>query len=193
MASSIIEKFQTMDYGPALEDTAEVTRWLDAHHRTFGHYIDGAFTTPASQTFTTTNPATGEPLATIAAGTAADVDAAVAAATNTLPAWQALTGHQRARYLYALARQVQKHSRRLAVLENDVLGVQFADAGVDAERRCRSRVRLCRRFGGAVRSRHLLRMDAGPPLKRFHADWNRVLIVMAAPVPAILVADTRTA
>ena len=30
----------------------------------------------------------------------------------------ALTGHQRARYLYAFARQVQKHSRRLAVLES---------------------------------------------------------------------------
>ena len=42
---------------------------------------------------------------------------AVKAARAALPAWQALTGHQRARYLYALARQVQKHSRRLAVLE----------------------------------------------------------------------------
>ncbi len=31
--------------------------------------------------------------------------------------WQALTPHARARYLYALARLVQKHSRRLAVLE----------------------------------------------------------------------------
>ena len=116
MSTSIIEKFQTMDYGPAPEDASEVTRWLDAHHRTFGHYIDDAFTTP-TDTFTTTNPATGEPLATIATGTAAAVDRAVAAATKALPAWQALTGHQRARYLYALARQVQKHSRRLAVLE----------------------------------------------------------------------------
>ena len=33
------------------------------------------------------------------------------------PAWQALPGHARARYLYALARQVQKHCRLLAVLE----------------------------------------------------------------------------
>jgi aldehyde dehydrogenase (NAD+) len=53
----------------------------------------------------------------VATASAADVDAAVAAARAALPAWQALTGHQRARYLYALARQVQKHSRRLAVLE----------------------------------------------------------------------------
>ena len=117
MSTSIIEKFQNMDYGPAPEDASEVTSWLDAHHRTFGHYIDGAFTPSSSQTFATHNPATGELLATIATGTAADVDAAVAAATKALPAWQALTGHQRARYLYALARQVQKHARRLAVLE----------------------------------------------------------------------------
>ena len=39
------------------------------------------------------------------------------AARTRLPKWQALTPHVRARYLYALARPVQKHSRRLAVLE----------------------------------------------------------------------------
>ncbi len=45
------------------------------------------------------------------------MDAAVKAARAALPKWQALTAHARARYLYALARQVQKHSRLLAVLE----------------------------------------------------------------------------
>ncbi len=68
--------------------------------------------------FETKNPATGEVLATIAQADAADVDRAVKAARAALPGWQALTGHQRARYLYAFARQVQKHSRRLAVLES---------------------------------------------------------------------------
>src|SRR5258708_6279726 len=38
-------------------------------------------------------------------------------AGKALPGWQKLTPHARARFLYALARQVQKHSRRLAVLE----------------------------------------------------------------------------
>ncbi|HKF24765.1 MAG TPA: aldehyde dehydrogenase family protein, partial [Candidatus Acidoferrum sp.] len=38
-------------------------------------------------------------------------------ARAALRGWQKLSGHQRARFLYALARQVQKHSRRLAVLE----------------------------------------------------------------------------
>src|SRR5881392_3620350 len=47
-------------------------------------------------------------------GTKADVDAAVAAARAALPGWQALDGHARARYLYALARGIQKHSRLFA-------------------------------------------------------------------------------
>ncbi len=48
---------------------------------------------------------------------AADIDAAVRAARAASPKWRALTPHARARYLYALARLVQKHSRLLAVLE----------------------------------------------------------------------------
>jgi aldehyde dehydrogenase (NAD+) len=117
MASSVLEKFESMDYGPAPEDASEVTKWLDAHGRRFGQYIDGAWTAGGAESFETRNPATGEVLATVASASAGDVDAAVKAARTALPAWQALSGHQRARYLYALARQVQKHSRLLAVLE----------------------------------------------------------------------------
>ena len=124
MSSSIVEKFESMEYGPAPEDASEVTRWLDAHKRAFGHYIDGAWTPAGSQpkgagfeAFAVKNPATGEVLATIDSAGAEEVDRAVKAARAALHGWQALTGHQRARYLYALARQVQKHARRLAVLE----------------------------------------------------------------------------
>ncbi len=117
MASSIVEKFYSMEYGPAPEDASEVTKWLDAHKRSFGHYIDGAWTKVGSASFETRNPATGEVIAKIATADAGDVDRAVKAARAALPGWQALTGHQRARYLYAFARQVQKHSRKLAVLE----------------------------------------------------------------------------
>jgi len=67
--------------------------------------------------FRPVDPSTGAPLASVAQGSAADIDAAVKVARDALPKWQALTPHARARYLYALARQVQKHSRRLAILE----------------------------------------------------------------------------
>ncbi len=121
MASSIVEKFESMEYGPALEDAGEVTRWLEARGRRFGSYVDGAWTAAGSaakgETFAVKNPATGELLATVESAGAEEVDRAVKAARAALPGWQALSGHQRARYLYALARQVQKHARRLAVLE----------------------------------------------------------------------------
>src|SRR5258705_8796721 len=115
---SIAEKFVAMEYGPAPEDPKEVLTWLDLHNRRFGHFIDGAWRQPAEAGyFETADPSTGEKLATVAQGSPADVDAAVRAASLALPKWQAFTPHARARYLYALARTVQKHSRRLDVLE----------------------------------------------------------------------------
>src|SRR5438094_708991 len=115
---SIVEKFMTMEYGPAPEDPREAVAWLDLHERRFGHFINGNWQAPAAGTyFETADPSTGEKLATVAEGSMEDVDRAVKAARAALPAWQALTPHARARYLYALARQVQKHSRWLAVLE----------------------------------------------------------------------------
>ncbi len=115
---SIAEKFVAMEYGSAPEDPKEVLSWLDHHSRRFGHFIDGAWRQPVEGgNFDTADPSTGEKLAAVAQGSAPDVDAAVRAARAALPRWQTLTPHARARYLYALARTVQKHSRRLAVLE----------------------------------------------------------------------------
>ena len=115
---SIVEKFMTMEYGPAPEDPREALAWLDRHGRRFGHFINGVWQAPAGGTyFDTTDPSTGEKLADVAQGSAADIASAVKSARAALPAWQSLTNHARARYLYALARQVQKHSRWLAVLE----------------------------------------------------------------------------
>jgi aldehyde dehydrogenase (NAD+) len=115
---SIAEKFVTMEYGPAPEDAKEVLAWLDHHKRRLSHFINGAWVAPSTgKYFDTTDPSTGEKLASVAEGSAADIDAAVKAAHAAFPGWQSLTPHARARYLYALARQVQKHSRRLAVLE----------------------------------------------------------------------------
>src|SRR5882757_11130331 len=114
---SIAEKFVAMEYGPAPEDPKEVLTWLDQHSLRFGHFIDGAWRQPEGGYFDTADPSTSEKLASVAQGSAADIDSAVKAASAALPKWQAITPHARARYLYALARTVQKHSRRLAVLE----------------------------------------------------------------------------
>ena len=110
--------FRTMDYGPAPEGAAEVEAWLDGHGRQFKHYIDGAWLAPSGgKTLETRNPATGALLGTLAAAGAAEVDRAVNAARTAQPAWAELGGHGRARYLYALARAVQRHARLFAVLE----------------------------------------------------------------------------
>jgi len=115
---SIAEKFVTMEYGPAPEDPKEAQAWLDRHGHRFVHFINGEWQAPtAGEYFETLDPSNGEKLASVAQGSPADIDAAVRAARAAFPKWRALTPHVRARYLYALARLVQKHSRLLAVLE----------------------------------------------------------------------------
>lgn len=115
--NKIRDILNTMEYGLAPEDDKDVRAWLKSHKAGFGHFIGGAFTQAKGKTFTVTNPANGEKLADVAVAGAADVDKAVAEATKALKKWQALSGNQRARHLYAVARHVQKHARFLAVLE----------------------------------------------------------------------------
>ncbi len=113
---TIKEIFDRMDYGPAPEGNAEVKAWLAKHKSSFGHFIDGGFAKPGTG-FATKNPANGDTLAMVTQGTAKDIEAAVKAARRAQPKWARLPGHARAKYLYALARLIQKHSRLLAVLE----------------------------------------------------------------------------
>ncbi len=115
---SIAEKFVSMEYGPAPEESKEAIAWLGRHGHRLQHFIGGEWRSPAAgEYFDTIDPSNGEKLASIAQGSAADVDAAVKAARAASPGWRALTPHVRARYLYAIARLIQKHSRLLAVLE----------------------------------------------------------------------------
>ncbi|MDA9430641.1 aldehyde dehydrogenase family protein [Bradyrhizobium sp. CCBAU 51627] len=115
---SVAHYYETMEYGPAPEADGEARAWLKRHDATFGHFISGKFVSPASgRHLATIEPATGKPLAKIAQGIAADVDAAVAAARSAQAPWAKLGGHGRARHLYALARMLQRHARLFAVLE----------------------------------------------------------------------------
>ena len=107
-----------MDYGPAPESAAPAYAWIAQHHGVFGLFIAGEWrASAAGESFETFDPATGSVLAAVAQAGAADVDAAVMAASDAQAGWWDLGAHGRARYLYALARQVQKHARLLAVLE----------------------------------------------------------------------------
>ena len=115
---SVAHYYETMEYGPAPEADGEARAWLKRHDALFGHFIGGKFAAPeAAKQLTTIEPATGKPLARIAQGSAADVEAAVSAARAAQPLWVKLGGHGRARHLYALARMLQRHARLFAVLE----------------------------------------------------------------------------
>ena len=114
---SVKEIFTSLDYGPAPESSEMAKEWLASHEHSFTHFVDGKFVKTAAETFETLNPATTETLAVIAQGSAEDVDKAVKAAIKAQADWAALSGFERSRYLYAIARHVQKHARLLAVLE----------------------------------------------------------------------------
>jgi len=117
--SRTAELFETLEYGPAPENATPVLDWVESKQRTMALFIDGGWRKPASAAyFETVNPATGRTLARVAQAGPADIDAAVAAARAALPAWIALGGHGRARFLHAIARHVQKHARFFAVLES---------------------------------------------------------------------------
>src|SRR3990172_1485738 len=118
MATTLPGIFESMEYGPAPASDKRALAWIAEYGASFGHHVNGAWTKPAKRAqFDVINPATGEVIARVAQGTKSDVEAAVKAARKALPAWQKLSGHARARHLYALARAVQRHARLFAVLE----------------------------------------------------------------------------
>src|SRR5438876_3636341 len=114
----VMDIFETMEYGPAPEAPTPALEWIQ-ERQPFGLFINNRWVKPASgQYLDSINPSTGKPLAQLAASNGADVDAAVAAARAAFETWGKTPGHVRARYMYAIARHIQKHSRLFAVLES---------------------------------------------------------------------------
>ncbi|GIF06428.1 aldehyde dehydrogenase family protein [Actinoplanes siamensis] len=102
------------EYAPAPESRS-VVDIADS----YGLFIDGEFRAPADgDAFKTINPASEEVLAEVATAGPEDVDRAVAAARRAFPAWSALPGAERSKYLFRIARIIQERSRELAVLES---------------------------------------------------------------------------
>ena len=116
---SLTEIFETMEYGPAPESAAAVNAWLDEHNRHFGLFINNEWVFPDEvDTYASYNPASLEKMAETTQAGQQEVDTAVAAARKAFNSWSKTPGNERARYLYAIARNIQKHSRLLAVLES---------------------------------------------------------------------------
>jgi aldehyde dehydrogenase (NAD+) len=81
-------------------------------------FIGGELVSPKSgRYFPSVNPATEEQLTEIAEAGATDVNTAVDAARRAFKSWSGLTGRERGKYLYRIARLLQEKARELAVLE----------------------------------------------------------------------------
>ena len=100
------------DYAPSIESTDVVK--IQKDNKLF---IDGKFVAGSGKSFATINPATGETLAQISEASAKDVDTAVKAARKAFKSWSKLSGAERGRYLFRIARIIQERARELAVLE----------------------------------------------------------------------------
>ncbi len=107
------QKFE-WEYAPSPESTSHVNL-----KEKYGLYIDGQWVEPANGTyFPTINPATEEELALISHASAEDVDKAVKAARKAYTeVWSKLSGKERAKYIYRIARMMQERAREFAVIE----------------------------------------------------------------------------
>ena len=92
------------------------------------HWINGK-QVDGKDTFTTWNPATGEEIATVAAGGEAEVNAAVAAAKAAFPKWANTPAKERARIMRRLADLITGHVPHLAALETQDTGLPIAQTG----------------------------------------------------------------
>src|SRR6267142_380481 len=103
------------DYAPAPESHSHIK--IKPRYELF---VDGKFVKPRSgKYFDSINPATEETLAEIADANARDVDLAVKSARRAYNnVWGKMSGRERAKYLYRIARLIQEKSRELAVLES---------------------------------------------------------------------------
>ena len=92
-------------------------------------WINGQPTTSKSPRFgEVTTPATGQVIRTVPFADAADVDAAVKAATAAFPAWRDMPAVRRARILNKFRELVEKHQKELAALISEEHGKVFLDA-----------------------------------------------------------------
>ncbi|WP_350347078.1 aldehyde dehydrogenase family protein [Agromyces sp. G08B096] len=103
-----------LEYAPAPESRAILSLRDE-----YGLFIDGEFVAGRGTPFQTVSPADEQRIATISNADAADVDAAVTAARRAYDgAWGRMSGRDRGKYLFRIARLVQERARELAVAES---------------------------------------------------------------------------
>src|SRR5690606_38132097 len=116
---NILERYHAMEYGPAPEARNEADAWLAGRDFIASLFIGSSWRSAVgSRTFEIHEQSSGKLLAIVSDASKSDIDAAVAAARKAQASWQASSGYQRARVLYAIGRAMQRHVRLFAVLES---------------------------------------------------------------------------
>ena len=101
------------EFSPALESAGHIQ--LKDQYELF---INGKWTKPKSgKYFKTINPSNEKVIAKVAEANEADVDAAVSAAEKAFKGWSSISGKERGKYLFRLARLIQEKARELSVIE----------------------------------------------------------------------------
>ena len=117
--SSVIKNYKNIKFGPALEDDKEVLKWIKSISKPNKHFINSEWKKSTSnKTLISINPSNNKKLFTLSVGSKNDVNFAVNAAKKAFPKWSKTSPYNRSKYLYSLARLIQKHSRFLSVLES---------------------------------------------------------------------------
>jgi malonate-semialdehyde dehydrogenase (acetylating)/methylmalonate-semialdehyde dehydrogenase len=103
--------------------------------RVLDNYIGGRWTSSSSgELLDVVNPATGDVLAQVPLSTSAELDAAVAAAREALPAWRAVAVPERARKLFVLREKLDARREELAALVTAEMGKTLPDARAEVGR-----------------------------------------------------------
>jgi len=110
--STIFNVGWTYDSAPESTDHVQIKHQYDL-------FINGSFESPESGTyFDTVNPATGSVLAKVAEASEEDVNKAVASAKKAFKGWSKLSGKDRGKYIFRIARLIQERAREFAVIES---------------------------------------------------------------------------
>jgi malonate-semialdehyde dehydrogenase (acetylating) / methylmalonate-semialdehyde dehydrogenase len=103
--------------------------------RLLDNYIGGRWLASSSpDALPVTNPATGETLARVPLSSSADLDAAVRAAREALPAWRAVSVIERGRRLFALRQALDARREALARSVTTEMGKTIGDARAEVAR-----------------------------------------------------------
>ncbi|XP_059150151.1 aldehyde dehydrogenase family 16 member A1-like [Physella acuta] len=109
--------FEDLVYGSALDGESVALKWLEANNKTLGHFINGQWVHPEVRQTVESRKPTGEILAVTLEATSSDIYEAVSSSSQAFSTWSSLSPDVRSRYLYSIARNLQKHQSLIAVVE----------------------------------------------------------------------------